>query len=503
MSNEYKNLGKVGYVKDGTDVYTFQVGSAISPSDPSLVIDPNNNLPNVPVLLRVDDHSVLIKGELNNRDDIIEGMLEKNRLLPELIEKQVRMLYGRGPMVYKSVIEENKYVRKWEQNAIIEEWFDSFDEHDMDNYLDAAKKAIRRFYYFEEFYPKWRMRLTRYISEENRKRFGLAPPIVGFELVENKRCRLASTKNIDIYGDDLEESDFNKIFVGNWTYGMRRMFKKYRKLNRNNMLNHNVGITHHKNDGVGKIYGINKFFEGVKDWIDASNLTPRNINSFIRNSLAAKTHIVVPNEWCDIKRDMLKEYCEENARRDGEDPKIDLIKLKLLDGKFLELGISFHEGLFAQYFKNEIEKCVRFLSGPENQGKIHATISFKDEKGNDTQWKFEEVKQDYKDYIDPLLNYDKRSDDVLIASKGIPANISNIDKDGVISKSGSDLYYNYVIYLHTLTIAEEISMQPFNLALRINFPDLYKQGFRIGLYNDIPQRQEEIKPDDRLNQQQR
>ena len=37
-----------------------------------------------------------------------------------------------------------------------------------------------------------------------------------------------------------------------------------------------------------------------------------------------------------------------------------------------------------------------------------------------------------------------------------------------------------------------------NLALRLNFPDLYKQGYRIGFYREVPQRQEDVAPKDRL-----
>jgi len=501
MATEYKNLGNVGYVRDDIGVYTFQVGNATSANNLSLVIDPNNNLPQGPVLLQVDKHSVLVKGELNNRDDVIEVSFEQNRLLPELIEKQVRIMYGRGPHVYKKAFKDNKIVKEWQQESIIYDWLEEFDDYGLDDYKDAAKKFIRRFYYFEELYAKIINRTSRLFTPEQRQRLKLKPPVIGFEYVENKRCRLASSKKLNIYGDDIEEQDFNKIFVGNWTFGMWRKFKKYKKLKANNILTASVGISHHKNDTVGKIYGINKFFEGIKDWIHGSNLTPKNINSFIKNSLAAKVHIVVPNEWCDLKRDMLTKYCEENARRKEEDPNKTLISIKLNDGKILELETSYHEGLFAQYFKNEVEKCVRFLSGPENQGKAHATISFKDDKGNDTQWKFESIDLKYKEYIDSMIDYDKRADDVLIASKGLPANISNIDKDGVISKSGSDLLYNYIIYLHTLTMAEEICMQPFNLALKTNFPDLYKQGYRIGLYNDIPQRQEDTAPANRLSKQ--
>jgi len=346
------------------------------------------------------------------------------------------------------------------------------------------------------------MRPTRNVDQADIKKYNWPVPIAGFELVENKRCRLASSKVIDVFADDMEEKDFQLVVVGNWTRGMRRQFKKYPKLSPNNMLKFPVGITHHKNDSVGKIYGINKFFEGIKDWILGSNLTPKNINSFIRNSVAAKVHIVVPNEWCDIKREMLQKYCEINSKRLVENESAELLKIKLVDGSYMELGTEFNESLFSKYFKNEVEKCVRFLSGPENQGKAHATISFKDDKGNDTQWKFESVDLKYKEYVDALISYDKRADDVLIASKGVPSAISNIDKDGVISKSGSDLLYNYMVYIHTLTLAEEICMQPFNLGIKKNFPDLYKEGFRIGLYNDMPQRTEDIAPQDRINKQQ-
>lgn len=498
MSKEYKTLGKVGHFKDGTDVYTFQVGSAISPTDPNLVINPNNNLPAGPVLLQVDNHSVLIKGTLNNNDDVIEGMIKKNRMLPQFIEKQAAILQGKGIYPYKAEFVDNMLVRKWEKQPEIMAWLDSFEANGFDSATQTMQKILRRYYTFEEYYIKMVMRATRFIDANSRK--GYAPPVVAFELVENKRCRLASPKKIDVFGDDLEEKDFTKVFVGNWTYGMRRSFKKYVKLTLANLLKHNYGIAHFKNDSVGDIYGVNKYFEGVKDWIDASNLTPKNINSFIRNSLAAKTHIVVPSEWYASKEDMLQTLCDENRERAAANE--DLITMELLDGKILELGTEYRKEFIAKYFKNEIEKCVRFLSGPENQGKIHATLSYRDEKGNETKWLFETIKQEYKDYVEPLIKYDKRADDVITMGIGLPANISNVDKDGIISKSGSDLFYSYIIYLHSLTMPEEICMRPYNLSLRVNRPDLYAQGYRLGLHNTIPEKQEETSPSNRLKNQQ-
>ena len=104
--------------------------------------------------------------------------------------------------------------------------------------------------------------------------------------------------------------------------------------------------------------------------------------------------------------------------------------------------------------------------------------------------------------MDALIAYDKRTEEALLSSVGLDAAISAVSKDGVISKSGSDAYYNYLIYIMSLTPEDEVCAQPLNLALRVNFPEYWDQGYRIGFYREVPQRQEDIAPKDRLNQQQ-
>ena len=108
----------------------------------------------------------------------------------------------------------------------------------------------------------------------------------------------------------------------------------------------------------------------------------------------------------------------------------------------------------------------------------------------------------YKEYIEALIAYDKRTEEALLSSVGLDASITAVSKDGVISKSGSDAYYNYLIYIMSLTPEDEICAEPLNLALKVNFPKLYKEGYRIGFYREVPQRQEDISPNDRLNRQQ-
>lgn len=87
------------------------------------------------------------------------------------------------------------------------------------------------------------------------------------------------------------------------------------------------------------------------------------------------------------------------------------------------------------------------------------------------------------------------------AAVGMDSSISSVSKDGVISKSGADVYYNYLIYLLTLTPDDEKCSEAFNMAIRVNWPELYAQGYRIGYYRETPSRQEEVSPDNRLNKQ--
>mgnify|MGYP000352653327 FL=1 len=91
---------------------------------------------------------------------------------------------------------------------------------------------------------------------------------------------------------------------------------------------------------------------------------------------------------------------------------------------------------------------------------------------------------------------------MLLSSVGLDSSISRVSKDGVISKSGADAYYNYLIYIMSLTSEDEICSEPFNMAVQINFPHLYSQGYRLGFYREVPARQEDVSPQNRLNQQQ-
>jgi len=176
---------------------------------------------------------------------------------------------------------------------------------------------------------------------------------------------------------------------------------------------------------------------------------------------------------------------------------------ELLKPNGIEVGTEFHEGLLDAYIKAEMRKLTQFLSGITNQGKTFTTYKYQTEKGDSVGWEIVPLDMKYREYVTALNDYDKRADEVITSSIGIDSSISNISKDGVISKSGSDAYYNYILYMDAnLPTAERVSCSALNEAISINFPALYKQGFRLGLYTDVPSQQQDISPNDRLQNQQ-
>ncbi len=353
-----------------------------------------------------------------------------------------------------------------------------------EQYID---KVIKDLYYFEDYWTKWRFFSGRRIG---------SLPVAGLEHVENFRGRLASSKGIDMFSRNYEDKDFDQVIVGNWASAFALDMNIYPRFRQNQAYNYEVAVSYHKHHSPGEIYGMNKFYFGIKDWLIATNRNPRYINSYLENSLSAKVHVIIPNEWVTYIENKITSYCSTNEEllSEGKD---------LLKPNGIEVGTEYHEGLLDAYIKAEMRKLTDFLSGVKNQGKTFTTFKYQTDKGDSVGWEILPLDMKYREYITALNDYDKRADEVITSSIGIDSSISNISKDGVISKSGSDAYYNYILYLYAnLPTAERVSCSAINEAINVNFPALYKQGFRVGLYTEVPSQQQDISPNDRLQNQQ-
>lgn len=488
MNDRIELYGNAGnYIADG-NVLSFQIGEGQQLFNTAGMLMPQENRSYLHEhqWLSVNGYQVCMRGVNNNLCDEVTTEIKQNRLLPRLYSKEIKMLYGNGPCAYMQTVEGGKMKREYTALPAWDEWLNSWQERGMETSAqEFAKTNIKNFYYFGDFFCKFRF--------ARGKRLGMMP-VAGIEPLENKHCRLATTRQ-DIAYEQISYSDFHHIAVGRWSYGLGN-YKIYPKFALSEVDNYlYAAVSHHREKSVDEFYGVNETHQGARPYILGSNSTATYINSFLRNSLAAKIHIVIPNAWVVSKRSQLTKLCEENKLRKSKDK--DLVKYN-----GIEIGTEYRESLLVEYMRLELRKIGDYLSGAENQGKAYSSISFMDASGHEQQWKIETIDLKYKEYIDSLIAYDKRTEEALLSSVGLDASISAVSKDGVISKSGSDSYYNYLIYIMSLTPEDEICAEPFNIALKLNFPELYKQGYRIGFYREVPQRQEDISPKDRLNNQQ-
>lgn len=494
-------MNKFGYRRGDGYAFTYQIGE--TPVSASAGTNHSSGSGSTSEALqprRMDKYFIWPCGADNLDFNTCKALIKGNRLLPSLIEKQIAILFGTGPQLYISTIsDDGKVTRRYLKNEKIQNWLDSWRENGLpDTYETYLNKCIRSYYYSEGIFSKLHLSRAHAVGLK-----GVAVPIVGLEHVSELRCRMATQKDIS-RKTDVEDRDFTHVMVGNWENSSRASeFKIYPRLDYTKPLMKHCAISYSRNPNHGEdIYATNKFFKGIMHWIRGCNSNPEYINSFLENSLSARHHVIIPNAWISQKEEMLKNLCDMNAQLKAQGGKEDGFQKVKIGDQTLEVGDTYTDDLLSQYVQLEISNLANFLSGRgKNQGKIYASRSFYNDDGKEESWKIEEIPQKYKEYIEALISYDKRADMVLLGAKGIDSSISNISQDGVISKSGADTYYNYMVYLTQQSIPESVVCADLNYALRLNFPQEYAQGIRMGFYRPNVQKQEEISPSDRLSNQ--
>lgn len=211
-------LGNLGTYVDDNNVLTFQIGGgSASMREPFGVDNYDRRSIFVPQFTNVDGYQVCSRRNDNRSCERIEKDIKRNRLLPRLIDKQIKLLYGKGLTPYKEQIIDGKVKRTWEHIPAITEWLESWGDNGMEmSYTDFALAVIKRFYYFRDFFVKLRMAQGKNIGRY---------PIAGMELLENKNCRLA-TKKRDVVTDTVLYNDFRYVLFGDFTKGLGK-FKVY------------------------------------------------------------------------------------------------------------------------------------------------------------------------------------------------------------------------------------------------------------------------------------
>jgi len=425
----------------------------------------------------------------------VEALIQENKLLPSILRKQEEFLYGKGPTLYQEQIQDGKTVRMPVKEEKIQLWLDSWEEQGFDSYQDYLRSLISDYYRVHTCVSRFHFTRGR---REPRTQTG---SIRALSYVSADRARLACKINdsatcqlAKLPAYQLLNRQCRFVAVGDWLNPSEQVVDIYNRFRAEDPFRFSTAISFNAEKTFTKhIYAYNHWFNGLREWIKASNLTPKYLNSYLKNALNAHVHVRIPLAWVNAQQQNLQELCRQNLNCEANDRVQEYRGVRLIDPKTkrpYRYSLTMMEDLIA----NELEKITRLLAGEgKNQGKLYATTKMGQEG-----WEFQDFPGKFKEYFESVISYDKRADQVTLAGIGINSSITNVEQDGVISKSGSDVYYNYMVYLSTLAWPEHFICQDLNRAIRLNFPEAATDGVRIGFRQEIPMRQQEVSPKDRL-----
>ena len=443
--------------------------------------------------MRLDDFTVPLWGEGHNLyPQEIFSTTSENKLLPEVIRKQVKFLFGKGPRLYREVIqgegEKQRRVRIPVEVPQIQDWLDSWEDNGFESCWDYLINLITDYYYVNTCVSRFNFSKTRrLVGQMNMSK---ALPIISLSYIGSDTARLAT--KLDPVVNRITNKDCNFVIVGDWMNPNRFGYEVYNRFNPAEPFRYPTAIAFNSEKTFTKsVYALNNWFKGLYEWIKASNLSPQYLNSYLRNALNAHVHVIIPGSWYNKQKEILQQICIENISGDVA-VQTEYKGIKLID----ESGkkIQFYETMVDQLIANELKAIGSMMTGEgKNQGKMWASTRWGQEDG----WEFKEFPSKFKEYFDSVLSLDKRADQVILAGKGINSSITNVENDGVISKSGSEVYYNYLIYVASLTLDEYFVLKEINRAIHLNFPEAKKQGIKLGFWIDIPAKLQDTTPADR------
>jgi hypothetical protein len=440
-------------------------------------------------IFTIGEYTVASYGLFNNLPHELRILIRDNHLLPEILKKQVRFMYGQGPYLYREETSNKKRIRtplSENDNDEVWKWLDSWKKSGLlQDFKTYLKLCTQEYYYTEGIFSKWKYNVSRCI--------GGRLPVRGLEYLPSTRVRLGM-KGILMPYDLLEDEQLDLALYGKWELPFRYDYDVFDRFDETDPLRFPVAINYVKDFGFGEeVYSFPTFYYGLKEWIKGSNLNPKYINSYLKNSLSAKLHVIIPQTWIETKTKTLKDICETN--RDGE--QAGQVLITTYDG-LEDIGTTFNYSMVQKLIDAKLKILTEVLSGEgENQGKTFVSRSFRTENGLE-EWEFKEIPIKYSEFVTSIINYDKRAVEIIVQGKGIPPSISNVSKEGIFQSSGSEAYYNYLIYLNSLFYAEDFITQDINLALQINFPYLRKERIKLGFFRNIPDKQEDVPPKDRF-----
>lgn len=399
----------------------------------------------------VRDKKIVPYGANNRLPVVIRNMMDDNNLAPGILEREIGLLYGDGPQLFKVNFEGGDVVREYQYDKEIWDWLNSWDFR---RYVDMAMVEYK---YLKGFFVrKYRNRGAR---------IGMKPFIASLDVVSGTDARLEWPE----FGNRLEY--VKNILVGDFENDCQKTgIAAYPVFDKVNPFRHPVSMSYHNTYSFARnFYSVPSYY-GTMKWIMRSSDIPDIIAYLTENGTSTAFHVHSPAGYWESKREKLIErYPGEESMK--IDKRIDALK----DETFTNM--------------------TKVLSGKKNAGKFIETVDFYDEDSNLCSWKIEAIDQKIKDFIDAQIKISEKADSATTSGLGLHPSLSNIVVNGQLS-SGSQMLYALKLYLASDTsIPEEVIFEPINQCIAANFPG---KDLKIGFYHKIVMKEENVSPADRV-----
>lgn len=395
-------------------------------------------------------------GSNNDLPSVIKDVVQNNYAAPGLLNKKKGMLWGIGPMLYTESFENNKRVRKWVDDTDVITWLEDTD------YLTKLLAACEDYNYIQGVFNKFELKRSAYLGTNFIK---------DIEHISPDKARLASLRN-------SESRKATHVITNDWSFdtpNSHTNYKAYLKFDfRNPFAKPNSILYSNVSSFCSDYYTVPEMY-GVLEWLKRSSAVPLIFKAMSKNSLNLAYHITSPQIFWEKKRKEIQDNCTKT-------------------------NTKYSEQMLNDYEKAFLNKIGEVLSGDENAGKfLHTKQHIHVEGINllEFGWKIMPIDQKTKDLVASQIKISERSDTALSVGIGLSASLGNLGQTS--ANSGSDRYYALIEFLNTsVDIPEFVICKAYNYAIKANFP---KKNLKLGFYQNIPERQQDIAPNDRLANQ--
>lgn len=440
--------GRHSFVLSDVGCYYFETAATYNVAQPGIMrFDSTSARPMNP--LRIADFNIIPRGDSNNFPDELRIILDEANVTPGVIEKQVGLLWGQGPSLYKIIYEDGKRRKVWVEDKEVESWLNSWNS---DEYLI---KAMVDFRHMNGHYTKY---------FRNR-----APRIGGAGRIE--RLEHESSLYCALEWPDADRN-INHIIVGDFQQPWKNGLRSYPVFNKSNPYQYPVSMRYSNmySFALDNDYSRPAFY-GTLNWIRLANSLPKLLTNYNTNAAALKLHVQVPVIYWEDK------------------------KQKLLDRCILT-GVEYTEKMLEDLKDETFIKFTQTLSGVGNVGKLATTdMAWDDDAKQWIGWKIDPIDQKILDFVNAQLEISKRAALETTVGMGLHPALSNISTDGNLP-SGSEQLYAFKLYLMTgVEIPEMIVCKDINDVIEVMFPG---RGLKRGFYHDTVMTEEMTKPADRI-----